>query len=70
MAVVSAASVELPLGFLGGGQPVFAPRIAGKEGGIEIGSECRDFDLPEVVGDNAAGSQGSGRSTSLIGSSE
>ena len=70
MDVVSAASVELSLGFLGGGQPVFAPRIAGKEGVIEIGSECRDFDLLEVVGDNAAGSQGSGRSTSLIGSSE
>ena len=68
MAVVSAASVELPLGFLGGGQPVFAPRIAGKEGGIEIGSECRDFDLLEAVGDNAVRNQGSGNSTSLIGS--
>ncbi|RCL34172.1 MAG: hypothetical protein DBX00_10300 [Verrucomicrobia bacterium] len=70
MAVVSAASVELLLGFLGGGQPFFAPRIPGKEGVVEIGSECRDFDLLEVVGDNAAGSQGSGRSTSLLVSSE
>ena len=52
------------------GQPVFAPRIAGKEGVIEIGSECRDLDQLEVVGDNAAGSQGSCRSTSLLGSSE
>ena len=68
MVVVSAASVELPLVF-GGGQPVFAPRIAGKGGVIEIGSECRGFGLPEIVGDNAAGIQGSGRSTSLIGSS-
>ncbi len=70
MAVVSAASVELLLGFLGGGQPFFAPRIPGKEVVVEIGSECRDFDLLEVVGDNAAGSQGSGRSTSLLVSSE
>ncbi len=41
MAVFSAASVELPLGFRGGGQPVFAPRIAGKEGVIEIGAEVQ-----------------------------
>ena len=41
-----------------------------EEGVVEIGSECRDFDLLEVVGDNAAGSQGSGRSTSLLVSSE
>ena len=57
MAVVSAASVELLLGFLGGGQPVFAPRIAGKEGVVEIWSECRDFDLLEGVDDNAAGAK-------------